>query len=329
MLPPTNRQRKLSVTRDRIAGAEPHRSFVKRRDRSTSKFYLRFRNGRLEIPNLNVWYSYWQEPYYLLLTVPWWGFFTLTIFAYILVNVLFAIGFLLGGDCIANAASGSIADAFFFSVQTIASIGYGAMYPTTTYAHVLVTIEAFIGTVGIALTTGLAFTRFSRPTAKVMFSSVATVCEYNGIPTLMLRAANERRNQIIEAEIRVYLMRDEVSTEGKYMRRFYLLELLRDRTPRFTLSWTVMHQIDETSPFWGETPQSLAQTNSMLVVSFSGIDETVSQSLHAPYYYSANEILWQHCFVDVIHPTPQGHFYVDYSNFHNTTLASDRTADEH
>ena len=315
MLPPINRLRKLSVKSDYAPRTLADRSFIKRRDRRAGKFCLRFRNGRFEIPNVDVWYSYWQEPYYLLLTVPWWGFFTLAILAYILVNALFAIGYLLGGDCIANAASGSFADAFFFSVQTLTSIGYGAMYPTTTYAHLLVTVEAFVGIVGIALITGLAFTRFSQPTAKVMFSKVATISEHNGIPTLMLRAANQRRNQIIEAEIRVYLMRDEVSAEGKYMRRLHLLKLLRDRTPRFTLSWTVMHPIDETSPLWGATPESLAKTKAMVVVSFSGIDETVSQSLHAPFYYGANEILWQHRFADVIHHTPQGHFYVDYSNF--------------
>ena len=308
MLPPINRLRKLSVKSDR--------SSIERRDRRAGKFRLKFRNGRFEIPNVDVWYSYWQEPYYLLLTVPWWGFFSLTLLAYILVNALFTVGFLLGGDCIANAASGSFSDAFFFSVQTLTSIGYGAMYPTTTYANVLVTIEAFIGTVGIALITGLAFTRFSQPTAKVMFSKVATISEHNGIPTLMMRAANQRRNQIIEAEIRLYLMRDEVSAEGKYMRRLHLLKLLRDRTPRFTLSWTVMHPIDETSPLWGATPESLTQTTAMVVVSFSGIDETVSQTLHAPYYYGANEILWQHRFSDVIHHTPQGHLYIDYSDFH-------------
>ena len=323
MLPPINPRRRLSVMR------KGDRSFIKRQDRRAGRFCLRFRNGRFEIPNVDAWYSYWQEPYYLLLTVPWWGFFTLAIFAYIAVNAVFAVAYLLGGDCIANAASGSFGDAFFFSVQTLTSIGYGAMYPTTIYADVLVTIEAFVGTVGIALITGLAFTKFSQPTARVMFSRIATISQHNGIPTLMLRAANQRRNQIIEAEIRVYLMRDEVSAEGKYMRRFHLLKLLRNRTPRFTLSWTVMHPIDENSPLWGATPESLAKTRAMLVVSFSGIDETVSQSLHAPYYYDADDILWQHRFADVIHPTPEGHFYIDYSNFHQAIpLTGDRTTTE-
>ena len=224
------------------------------------KFRIDFHNGRFKIPNADAWHSYWGEPYYLLLTVPWRGFFLLATLSYIVVNALFAEGYLMGGDCIANATPGSFGDAFFFSVQTLTSIGYGSMYPTTIYADTLVTIEALVGVIGIALITGLAFTKFSQPTAKVIFSQIATISPHNGTPTLMLRAANQRHNQIIEAQIRVYLMRDEVSQEGEYMRRFYLLDLVRDRTPRFTLSWTVMHRIDETSPLWQATPESLVKT---------------------------------------------------------------------
>ncbi|MEM8831526.1 MAG: ion channel [Cyanobacteria bacterium P01_G01_bin.19] len=289
------------------------------RNNRTNKFKINFRNGRFEIPSADVWYNYWKEPYYLLLTVPWWGFLSLTVLSYILVNIFFAWGFILGGDCIANAQPGAFDDAFFFSVHTLTSIGYGSMYPTTNYADILVTIEALVGIVGIALITGLAFTRFSQPTAKVIFSRIATISEHNGVPTLMLRAANQRHNQIIEAQVNLYLMRDEVSLEGEYMRRFYLLDLLRDRTPRFTLSWTIMHPINESSPLWQATPESLAKTRAMLVVAFSGIDETVSQSLHAPYSYSAEDILWSHRFADIIQQTPQGHQYIDYTHFHQAT----------
>ena len=299
------------------------RSFPQSRDRHTGKFCLKFRHGRFEIPNMDAWYTYWREPYYLLLTIPWWGFFVLAITSYIVVNAIFVTGYLLGGDCIANADSNSFSDSFFFSVQTITSIGYGAMYPTTTYANILVTIEAFVGTVTTAIVTGLAFTKFSQPTAKVMFSKVAIISNHNGIPTLMLRAANKRLNQIVEAEIRLYLMRDEVSAEGNFMRRFYLLKLLRNQTPRFALSWTIMHPIDLDSPLWGATSESLAKTRATIVASFTGIDETVSQALHAPYQYGASDILWQHRFADIIHPTPEGNFYIDYSNFHHTFPAID------
>ena len=306
MLPPYNpRRRKHFGNRSKV-------------NRRATKFKINFRNGRFEIPGVDQWHSYWREPYYLMLTVPWWGFFLLTTIAYIAINTIFALGYLIGGDCIANADPGSFSDAFFFSVQTLTSIGYGAMYPTTIYADILVTIEALVGIVGIALMTGLAFSKFSQPTARVVFSKVATISEYNGISTLMLRAANQRHNQILEAQARVYLMRDEVSLEGEYMRRFYLLKLLRDQTPRFTLSWTIMHQIDETSPLWQATPESLAKTRAMLLVSLNGLDETVYQSLHAPHSYEDHNILWDHHFIDIIHQTPQGDRYIDFKYFHET-----------
>lgn len=292
-----------------------------KRDRQNSqvnRFKINFRNGRFEIPGADSWYTYWREPYYLLLTIPWWLFLGFTILCYLLINTLFAIGFLLGGNCVENASPGSFADLFFFSVQTLTSIGYGSMYPITTYADSLVATEAFIGIIGTALITSLAFTRFSQPTAKVVFSQVATISEHNGVSTLMLRAGNQRHNQILEAQVKLYLMRDEVSQEGEYMRRFYLLKLMRDRTPSFTLSWTIMHPIDESSPLWQATPESLAKTRATIVVSLSGIDETVSQPLHAPHSYSAKDILWFHRFADIIRQTAGGSQYIDYTYFHQT-----------
>ena len=237
--------------------------------RKASKFTIAFRNGRFEIPGADTWYSYWREPYYFLLTIPWWLFFAFTILSYLLTNTLFALGFMLGGDCVENANPGSFKDLFFFSVQTVTSIGYGSMHPTTTYADTLVATEAFLGIIATALITSLAFTRFSQPTAKVVFSRIATICEHDGIPTLMFRAGNERHNQILEAEVRVYLMRDEISQEGEYMRRFHTLKLVRDRTPQFLLTWTVMHRIDEDSPLWQATAESLAKTRAIRH-SFSG-----------------------------------------------------------
>ena len=283
---------------------------------SKTKLKINFNNGRFEIIDAYRWQSHWREPYYLMLMIPWWGFFILTAIAYVIINAIFAVAYLLGGDCIANAEPGSFSAAFFFSVQTIASIGYGVMNPTTTYANILVTIEALIGTVGIALMAGLAFAKFSQPTARVMFSKTAVITDYDGVPTLMLRAANRRHNQILEAQVRVYLMRDEISSEGEFMRRFYLLKLVRDRTPRFTLSWTIMHPIDETSPLWQASSESLAKTRAMLAISLNGIDETVYHSLHVPHTYGANDILWNHRFIDIFHQTSQGIQYIDFKYFH-------------
>jgi inward rectifier potassium channel len=289
----------------------------KKRQRLIPPIQIQARDGKFEIMGLGAWHSYLQDPYHLLLTIPWTGFLFLICAFYVTINILFALAYWIGGDCIANARPGSFLDVFFFSVQTLASIGYGAMYPKTTYANIIVTIEAMIGLMGIALMTGLAFARFSRPTARVLFSRVAVITSHEAMPTLIFRTANQRRNMILEAQMRVYLMRDEVTLEGKFMRRLYDLKLLRNQTPSFTLSWSVMHVIDESSPLYGVTAELLTQTNSMLIISLSGIDETVAQVVHARHSYGANEILWNNQFVDIIHHTPDGHRYIDYNRFHD------------
>jgi inward rectifier potassium channel len=279
--------------------------------------HIKIRDGQFHIVGLGAWYSYWRDPYHLLLTIPWIGFLVMIAVLYVAINAMFALAYLAGGDCIVNAKPGSFLDVFFFSVQTLASIGYGAMYPKTIYANTIVTIEAMIGLVGIAVMTGLAFARFSRPTARVIFSRVAVITPYEGMPTLMFRTANQRRNLILEAQMRVYLMRDEVTTEGQEMRRIHDLKLLRHQTPSFSLSWSLMHVIDEFSPLYGMSPESLIQTNTTLVISVSGIDETVAQVVHARHHYGASEILWNYRFVDIMHQTADGHRYIDYKYFHN------------
>ncbi len=274
-------------------------------------------DGRLNIVGMGKWYSYWRDPYHLLLTIPWSGFLALTVLGYLIANTLFALAYLAGGDGIENARPGNFYDAFFFSVQTMASIGYGAMHPRTDYANVVVTIEALTGLMGLAMGTGLMFARFSQPTARVMFSSVAVITPYDGVPTLMFRAANQRRNQILEAQMRVRLMRDEVSIEGQFMRRVYDLTLVRSQNPMFSLSWTAMHPIDEQSPLYGVTPELLDQAETSLVVTLSGLDETVSQTIYARHTYVCRDILWNMRFVDILSKTKEGNRFVDYSRFHD------------
>ncbi|MEA5582004.1 ion channel [Nodularia harveyana UHCC-0300] len=289
----------------------------KQKQRLIPRIHIKIQNGLFEIMGMGAWYSYWRDPYHLLLTIPWAGFVILIFTFYLTINTLFALAYLAGGDCIANAEPGSFSDVFFFSVQTLASIGYGAMYPQTTYANIIVTIEAMVGLMGIAVMTGLAFARFSKATARVMFSQFVVIIPHEGVPTLMFRTANQRRNMILEAQMKVYLMRDEVSVEGGFIRRIYDLKLLRNQTPSFSLTWSVMHAIDEFSPLYGMTPESLTRTNALLITSVSGIDETVAQVVHARHTYGANEIFWNHRFVDIMHHTADGHRYIDYQHFHD------------
>ncbi|KAM3096940.1 ion channel [Phormidesmis sp. 146-35] len=287
--------------------------------RRLPRIKILIQDGRFQVVGMGAWYSYWRDPYHLVLTIPWMGFFCLITLTYLGVNSLFAIAYLLGGDCIANATPGSFLDAFFFSVQTLASIGYGAMYPKTVYSNSVVTVEAMFGLVGISVLTGLAFARFSKPTARVVFSRVAVIAPHEGQPVLMFRTANKRRNQILEAQMRVYLMRDEVTSDGQHMRRIHDLTLLRSQTPGFNLSWTVMHAIDESSPLYGYDADALVKMNTSIVISLSGIDETVTQVVHARHTYAAQDIFWNHRFVDIIHFTQEGHRYIDYNQFHEVT----------
>ncbi|MCP2730293.1 ion channel [Limnofasciculus baicalensis] len=264
-------------------------------------------------------HSLWHDPYHLLLTIDWYWFLGLIGLAYIMTNALFALLYLAGGDCIQNARHGYFWDAFFFSVQTMASIGYGAMYPLRecTYTNILVTIESITGLMVLTVATGLMFARFSRPTAKVLFSRVAVISPYNGVPTLMFRTANQRHNQILQAELQVTLVRNQVTLEGEFMRRFYDLKLVRSQSLVFALTWTAMHQIDRGSPLYGATAESLAQMEAEIVIMLTGIDDTVSQAIHARYSYMAEELLWNHRFVDILVRKGDGGSVIDYTRFHD------------
>ncbi|MGF1480112.1 MAG: ion channel [Cyanophyceae cyanobacterium] len=258
-----------------------------------------------------------NDPYYWLLVISWRRFLFLISLLYLGVNLLFALAYLLTGSGIANAQPGSFADAFFFSVQTIFTVGYGSMYPQTVVAQFLMMVELMIGVLLGAMATGLMFARFSLPTARVIFSRVAVVCPFDGIPTLMFRTANRRENQILEANVRVNLLRNEVSREGHQLRRFYDLHLLRHQTPAFGFSWLIMHPIVESSPLYGLTAHAFAKTKAEIWITVTGLDETFSQTIHARHAYSARDIFWSMRFVDIFHEAPDGQYVLDLSHFHD------------
>src|SRR2546427_401225 len=129
--------------------------------------------------------------------------------------------------------------------------------------------------------------------------------------------ANARANQILEAQVHLALARTETTAEGERVRRLYDLELVRTRTPLFVLTWTVIHPIDERSPIFGATQESLRTDEGEIVVSVTGIDETFSQTIYARYSYLADEIVWDARFADVMSVLPDGRRLVDYSRFHD------------
>lgn len=260
--------------------------------------------------------SPWRDAYHRLLTMSWPRFFGLLVGAFLVVNGLFAAGYLAVADGIDAARPGSLADSFFFSVQTLATIGYGRMAPRSLAANVLVSIEAFAGMIGLAVTTGLVFARFARPTARVLFSRVAVIRPWEGVPSLMIRMANARGNQIAEARVKVTFLRQDRTAEGETTRRVHDLRLVRSESPAFALTWTVIHPIDAASPLFGETAESLRGTGADLTVSFVGIDDGLAQTVHARHAYAAEDLVWNAKLADILEFRPDGTRIVDYRRFH-------------
>jgi inward rectifier potassium channel len=260
----------------------------------------------------------WNDIYHFLLTINWWQFITLITSTYFIVNFIFTCAYLFQENAIANAHSGSLIDAFAFSVQTMATIGYGAMYPQTTYAHLLVSVEVLMGLLLIAMATSLMFARFSRPTAKMIFSNVAVICPYNNVPTLMFRVANLRNNWVAEAQVKVsILFPEETTSEGHTMRPLYDLALVRNESPFLTLAWVIMHPINEKSPLFGLNRDVFLKNDYRLFISLTGLDNTVSQVIHSPHVYLSEDILWNHRFVDIVKVRANGSYYIEDHKFHD------------
>jgi inward rectifier potassium channel len=255
--------------------------------------------------------------YHQILALPLLGVIALMGAAFVVINLAFAGLYMLTPGGVADLKPGDFWEAFFFSVQTFGTIGYGYMYPRSGAANAIMAVETFVGLVYVALATGLVFARVSRPTARVAFSSWMVIHPFDGIPTLMLRAANRRANLILEAEVMVSLARDVTTAEGLKIRRFEELKIRRPRTPLFALSWTVMHQIDETSPLWGADQDQLLRERAEILVILSGVDDRYADRVHARHSYAASEIAWNMRFADILSIEPDGQRVIDYTRFHD------------
>ena len=252
--------------------------------------------------------------YVYLVGCPWPLLLFMVAGAFFLSNMVFALAYLMNGG-IENARAGSFADVYFFSIETMATIGYGRLAPVTLFAHVLMSFEALCGLLGFAVVTGLVFAKFSRPSARVRFSNYAVVSLRDGVPTLMFRMANVRTNQIVEAQIHVAFSRLEYTAEGEEVRRFYDLDLSRNRNAIFAFSWTVIHQIVPGSPLYGLAEESLTKSMAWVVVSMTGLEETLSQTVHARMFYGNEHIRWGARLVDILMRTPDGGYAINMGKF--------------
>ncbi len=258
-----------------------------------------------------------RDFYHSLLRRSWPTTFAVVAAVFVAANALFAIAY-LGTGGIAHAARGSFLQAFFFSVQTMGTIGYGTLYPESTPANTLVVAESVVGILLTAVFTGLVFAKFSRPTARVGFTREATISPMNGVATLAFRLGNQRGNRIVDAQIRVSMVRTERTLEGKTFYRMTDLPLARERILSLTRSWMVLHTIDEKSPLFGATPESLAADDVELEILVVGIDDTAMQPVHAGHRYFAPQILWGARHADVLSETPDGGMVLDLTRFDAT-----------
>jgi inward rectifier potassium channel len=243
-------------------------------------------------------------PYQQMLTMTWTEFLGAVVAVYLLFNVLFAAAYLVAGPHTLIGADehtlgGAFGRAFFFSVQTFATIGYGQISPNGIASNVIVTAEALFGLMFQALATGLLFARFSRPTASILFSRAALIAPYNGGLSLQFRIANRRKNQIIQLESQVLLSMMERDARGDRVRRYYPLPLERNKVTFFPLSWTIVHPITDQSPMSGKSHEALVAAEAEILVLLSGIDDTFAQTVHARSSYRSEEIVWHARFTSI------------------------------
>jgi inward rectifier potassium channel len=264
--------------------------------------------------------------YYQAMKVSWPWFFAASAAIFLAINACFALVYVLGDNPIANARPGSFVDLFFFSVETLATVGFGDMHPQTTYAHVVTTVEIFTGMSFLAVMTGLIFARFSRPRARLVFAHNPVVSQHEGQPTLMIRVANARANMISDAAAQLWLVRTERTAEGGKFRRFHRLALHRHENPMFILSWTLLHPIESSSPIFGQTAEDLAASETTLIMVLRGLDENAVQVLRARRHYDSSLIRWGYRYADILEADGTGRVNIDYSKFHDVVSEGEGTA---
>jgi len=280
------------------------------------------RAGQVEFVKVNTDAWRWRDVYRWLLGLSWPQFAAFVASLYVGLNLLFAALYSFQQGSIAGTTGGYwFFDCFFFSVQTLATVGYGHMYPQTLYGHIVSTSEIMSGIFLLAVMTGLIFVRFSRPIARVLFSNSIVIAPLNGKPTLMVRIGNENHHSMVEAKFRIMFSRDEPLLEGGDFRYFYILKLQFDRLTVFPAALTLRHTIDETSPLFGATPESLESSRVLFIVSVVGIDPVIAAAVQTQKDYSWRDVRFGERFVEIYTEHGGGRLTVDYGRLHETEAA--------
>ncbi|MEP6864788.1 MAG: ion channel [Deltaproteobacteria bacterium] len=257
-----------------------------------------------------------DDAYHALRTMSWQRALLLFAVLFLGSNLVFALVLYLGHAQIDHSTG--FMDCFWFSIQSMGTIGYGYLAPQDTLANTIVTVETFYSILLTALVTGMFFARFSTPSARVLFAKVALIGEHDGQRVLQFRMANERTTAIVEATVHVYITRDEKLKHGESMRRVYDLKLRRSTSPVFALSFLVVHVIDEESPLFNVSPEQLREQLTNVVVTFTGIDDQLATDVHARYVWSVDDILFDRRYVELFKLDENGKRYLDLAPLHDS-----------
>jgi inward rectifier potassium channel len=289
------------------------------KDRSEQKSKARvFQFGGREVITEGLRLNFWADISHRCMTASWPAFIGGAVLVFVAFNAVFAVFYWIGNQPISNVPGGAYIDYLYFSIETLSTAGYGDMHPQTHYGHFIATVELFTGIFSMSLMTGLIFARFSRPSARLLFADYPVISSHEGKTTLMVRLANERHNVIGNATARLWLIQNAVSLEGRRLRRFYELPLLRDEHPALALSWTLYHVIDAESPLYGLKAADLAASHASLVLAVSGYDVVAAQTVHARRSYDHLDIRFGHRYADILGASEDGRIKIHYGKFHDT-----------
>jgi inward rectifier potassium channel len=254
-----------------------------------------------------------RDPYHLAVSLPWPRFILAMIGVWLALNLIFAALYALSPGDVANAAPGSFSDVFFFSVETLSTVGYGVMAPATLYGHILSAAEIVTGTAFTAIVTGLLFVRFSRPKAKILYADDAVITTRNGNPALMLRIANGRQSLMTGANVRLFVLLAENTEEGGFFRRIHDLPVMQSHLPVFVMPWTVVHLINESSPLFGHTAETLGASTARIFVTIEARDQALSAVVQDAKDYPIDHIRFGLHFADAVSVDESGTAIADLS----------------
>ena len=288
----------------------------KLKERVSKSTIVRFGDREIITEGLDL--SFWADISHRSMTASWPSFIAGAVLVFAVFNAGFGLLYWLGDQPISNVARNDYLDYLYFSIETLSTAGYGDMHPQTHYGHFIAAVELFTGIFSMSLMTGMIFSRFSRPRARLLFANNPVIAIQDGEPTLMVRFANERHNIIGNATARLWVLKNTISKEGQPIRRFSELSLLKNEHPALALSWTLYHTLDETSPIHNLNADEMGAANIAIAVVVSGYDVVAAQTIHARKTYDYKDIRFGQRYADILENLDDGRIRIDYGRFHDT-----------